>query len=480
MELIKARLVTSLDRTNAARAKTKTSVAALSVLSGMGGFAGLEGLQGLAGIPGLGAALGGSSGSGGGALAAAAAGASRGGGGVDVAEPTRDDVIPFLDLKVEIRFTVPVRIWIDCLRGLEEDGEKDGGGGGSSGGGVRGGGGGVGGGGGGGMRRKCEGEGEGEGEGDEIRILFLMEPDAITGLGQRAIDLIARGNRSHRQSSRRGVGEVVDGEVGGQAGGEVGKDGEAPGSSSSRRAPLLHKVFAHDPDLLARLREAEAKAEAKGGCESGESGVVVQSGGGVDMSGVDTRKGTARDSIGCLFEHGGSWITPKLLSSFPAAGGAFLKVEAARRGTLGTSGTQGTMGEEDGTRATTGEENEAKVDGAGALVTFVCGAKKRTAGHRIRQAVWGKQLELPSESPVQRRFYASGAGVAAVTATSGDSTSGSKAGGNKGRPSAPLSSVPLIANNLVLDARPGAKVALFQGGVLFHLAVENVRQVRSH
>ena len=361
----KAKLVTSLDRTNAARERSKKAEEALKI-AGLGAALGL--LQAAMAPP-----------------PKAAASPAKPGDGDDI------DRIPFLDLKVCLHFPVPVTIWVDTLRGVAELGDV-----GSD------------------SAAKTNADpGAGSGAGSSSpppppppprRFLFLMEPDAITGLAKRAVALAGKFDR----------------------------------------------VFSHDPSIIEAI-------------------------------------GPGRSS---LFEHGGSWIPPKTLADFPPGGAAAKAEAAAVRG----------GGEGGGTPATT----------AAAAVTFVCGAKRRTRGHRLRQAVWAEQLSLKKKTTttttttasdsdrtststststsrddqasfgeVSPRFYLSGAASKVAPAKTASKSSSAAA-------AAAPATAPLLPANLdcnpTLGGRPGAKVDLFtpQNGeaeqVLFHVAIENVRQ----
>ena len=108
-----------------------------------------------------------------------------------------------------------------------------------------------------------------------------------------------------------------------------------------------------------------------------------------------------------LFEHGGTWIVPE----------KFQKSGSLRR----------------------------KLKSKG--VSFVCGGKRLTRGHRLRHEIWKRQEAIDAS---HRMFYISGA--------FGDG-------------------VPRLPGTRVLDAKPEAKFELFDDkSVSFHVCIENVRQ----
>lgn len=111
-----------------------------------------------------------------------------------------------------------------------------------------------------------------------------------------------------------------------------------------------------------------------------------------------------------LFEHGGTWIVSERIVTDP--------IEASRL-------------------------LRSKVEGMG--ISFVCGDKTATEGHRLRRALWMRQRSIRG----RRAFYISGA-----------------AG----------KSVPKVDDNAILDARPESKHRLFGDTVAAHVCIENVRQ----
>ena len=108
-----------------------------------------------------------------------------------------------------------------------------------------------------------------------------------------------------------------------------------------------------------------------------------------------------------LFEHGGTWILPEKITSHSL---------------------------------------DKKLESG--CVSFVCGGKRKTRGHRLRHEIWKLQTSIKRS---RRKFYISGAFGHGVPRIEGDDT-------------------------LILDAKPEAKCVLFEDDIAFHVCIENVRQ----
>jgi len=123
-----------------------------------------------------------------------------------------------------------------------------------------------------------------------------------------------------------------------------------------------------------------------------------------------------------LFPHGGSWILPSAVAAHESC-----LLES--RGSLKVSSSTSSWA--------------ARPKRFG--ISFVCGSKSQTEGHRLRLALWERQSSL--NDGLASDFYISGA------------RPGSAANGQLNR---------------VLPSKPSAKLLLFD--TMFHVAIENVRQ----
>lgn len=119
-----------------------------------------------------------------------------------------------------------------------------------------------------------------------------------------------------------------------------------------------------------------------------------------------------------LFQHGGTWILPAAIAQYGERNDATLSMETV-------------------TTATALWACRTKVFS----VSFVCGSKKRTAGHRIRRRIWDKKQGII----MPKKFVSSGVS-SSISGTS----------------------------SLRLPSPPSAKLLLFDN--MFHIAIENISQ----
>ena len=183
------------------------------------------------------------------------------------------------------------------------------------------------------------------------------------------------------------------------------------------RAAEFRRVFTHDPEILAALPNAT------------------------------------------LFPHGGSWILPSAIAAHCEA------LEASE-------GISNSVGGGGGPRSAA--ESWAQRPKRFA-VSFVCGGKRATLGHRLRRRVWDSRSAITA---VPLAFFSSGAlgisgggdGVSATVPQAAGAGTGAETEAPPASPPLPPPCPPCP----VLPALPAAKLLLFDA--MFSLAVENVAQ----
>jgi hypothetical protein len=146
-------------------------------------------------------------------------------------------------------------------------------------------------------------------------------------------------------------------------------------------------------------------------------------------------------SNGELFQHGGTWILPSAIATYrellagDSPGDQLLCPPQLERSVVG--------GGDPSSEAAAEWVRRPKRF----AVSFICGAKRATSGHRVRKALW----DLQGEVVVPRTYFSSGV-----------RDKSTKFGSDA------------LRSNPVLPASPVAKILLFD--VQYHVAIENVVQ----